>query len=508
MTHIILFRRTITALTLLLTLTYSLYSQPTLIGVEKLPGNQLGNILRNWAISVNSGDPQHIRSMIDSSFSANAFKNQRSAKSYAAYFQKLYEQSGGLDVISYSEPTGPQPGIVIVKARKSGRFARITADLDISEPNKFAGLGVDSIEEPTLPLTEPSKILSDNELVASITQLIDDRSKRGLFSGVILIAKNEQIMLHKAFGFSDREQKKINSTATTFHLASIGKMFTAVAIAQLVNAKKISFDDKVADVLPAFPNKEIAEKVTIKQLLTHTGGLGTFFESPGFNRSKIYQNATHEIEVYKDEALFFEPGTRWRYSNAGYSLLAAIIEKQSGISYSDYIERNIFRPLGMKNTYKTANATGSASVFYTQSPDDPLGLEPFLGDRDLSRRYVSGFGGGFSNSTDMFRFLRAYRTGKLLGNDLTTELYKTNVSQGKDSPRKSAFGLVEYEVNGETIRGHIGGSRTEVEMLWESGYTVIILTNQVPPTVQTVSGPIIKLLTSQEMISKKSLSLK
>lgn len=144
------------------------------------------------------------------------------------------------------------------------------------------------------------------------------------------------------------------------------------------------------------------------------------------------------------------------------------------------------------------------SVFYTQSPLDPLGLEPYVADRKLSSAPASGFVGGFSTAADMFKFLRAYRTGKLLGSELTQKVVegKFNLEKGT---RRWSYGLSESLVNGEIVRGHQGGSRADMQMLWESDYTVIVLLNAIPPTVNTVSNEISAFITKQRtMRSKKT----
>jgi len=468
--------------------------------VDLLPQNAIGRTLRDWLAAVNSGDGAAIAKFVESRFSANALRFQRSAAQFTEYFKKLHRQSGGLDVVSFTPAAGAGPTAMLVKARNGDAYARITAGMDRAEPEKLSGLGIDRARSPNASIsTSRPAALTEKSVISDIEAHLAKSAAEGLFSGVVMIAKDDRVLLQNAYGFADREARIPNSLETKFHLASIGKMFTAAAIAQLVTAGKISFDDTVGKAYPDFPVPEIAQKITIRQLLTHSAGLGTFFESPGFKRGKVFRNAAEQIEVYKNEKLFFEPGTGWRYSNAGYALLAAIIEHHSGKTYPEYLRENIFRPLNMRDTYTAVPgaAEPGASVFYRQSPDDPMGIEPYDGDRDLAKGQVMGFGGGFSNAGDLFKFLRAYRTGKLLGKEMTEQLFSFSVNQDASGSRRSALGVVEYQVNGETIRGHVGGSRSEVEMLWNSGYTVIIMTNVQPPTVQAFSGPIIDLLTKQ-----------
>lgn len=477
----------------------------------KLPDTTLGKIVREWFALIQSGKEDEIKNFVEGNFSANAFRRQQSADQYVAFFRRLHEQSGGLDIVRVSPGGSDQPISVIAKSRRGQHYALVRAGLDPSEKGKLAGLGVEKIAPPSAPkLSDTWQPLSEAEMLAAIKTDLDARAAAGELSGVVLIARGDKVLVKKAYGYADREAKIANTLDTKFHIASVGKMFTAVAIAQLVRAGKLSFTDTIARVLPDYPNKEIAEKVTIHQLLTHTGGFGTFFESPGFVRGKIYRNSTEEIEVYKDEKLFSEPGTRWRYSNAGYSLLGAIVERLSGKSYVEYIRENIFKPLGMRHTYiPTASADSKTSVFYTQSPFDPLGLEPYVPDRKLSSAPASGFGGGFSTAPDMFKFLRAYRTGKLLGGELTQKVVEGKFNLDDKGTRRWSYGISESVVYGETVRGHQGGSRADMQMLWESDYTVIVLVNAIPPPVNSVSNEITAFITRQmAMRGKKAVPQK
>ena len=475
----------------------------------KLPDTTLGKILREWFALIQSGSENEIKSFVEANFSTNAFRRQQSAAQYVALFRKLHEQSGGLDIVSVSPGGSDQPISVIAKSRRGQHYALVRAGMDPSEKGKLAGLGVEKVAQPGTPkLSDTSQPLSEVEMLAAIKKDLDARAAAGELSGVVWLARGDKILLKKAYGYADREAKIANTLDTKFHIASVGKMFTAVAIAQLVRAGKLSFTDTVAKVLPDYPNKEVAEKVTIHQLLTHTGGFGTFFESPGFVRGKIYRNSIEEIEVYAAEKLFSQPGTRWRYSNAGYSLLGAVVERLSGKSYLEYIRGNIFEPLGMRETYiPAASGDQKTSVFYTQSALDPLGLEPYAADRQLSKAPASGFGGGFSTAPDMFKFLRAYRTGKLLGGELTQNVVEGKFNLDEKGSRRWSYGISEFVVNGETVRGHQGGSRADMQMLWESDYTVIVLLNAIPPTVNSISNEITAFITSQKAMSGKKAAV-
>ena len=154
----------------------------------------------------------------------------------------------------------------------------------------------------------------------------------------------------EAYGLADREHRIPNSLNTRFRIGSMNKMFTAVAVLQLVTAGKLKLDDPLIKYLPDYPNRELASKVTISQLLSHTGGTGDFF-GPQFSARRL-EFRTHEdyIKLFGNRPVAFEPGSRFEYSNYGFIILGAVIEKVSGESYYDYVHDHVYNPAGMIST--------------------------------------------------------------------------------------------------------------------------------------------------------------
>jgi len=163
------------------------------------------------------------------------------------------------------------------------------------------------------------------------------------------IVENGKIIFKKGYGVTDINAKQAITSATNFNIASLTKQFTAMAILQLADANKLSLDDKISSYLPAL-NKHVADKITIKQLLTHSSGLIDHYDYAG---SKNLQHA-HNIDVFNAirniDSTYFEPGTKFRYSNTAFCLLALIIEKVSGMSYNDNMKQKIFALAGMAHT--------------------------------------------------------------------------------------------------------------------------------------------------------------
>ena len=304
------------------------------------------------------------------------------------------------------------------------------------------------------------------------------------FSGAVLIGKDGKVLWQKAYGYADREARIPNSVETRFNLGSNNKMVTSVAIAQLVQQGKLRFTDTIAQVLPDYPNREVASKVTVDQLLTHTSGLGDFF-GPEFLQKK---NSLHELKDYlplfAGKPLQFEPGTSWSYSNAGFLVLGLMVEKLSGQTYYDYVQEHIFGPAGMKK---------SGSPMATEKADD-LAVG-YMNDSGQLKRNTdmlpwrgSSAGGGYSTVGDLLKFHQALHGHKLLNAELTDTII-TGKAHPPSLPEgvKYAYGFGDKRVDGHRIVGHSGGFpgvNARLDMHWDSGYTVVVLANRDPSVAE------------------------
>jgi CubicO group peptidase (beta-lactamase class C family) len=195
---------------------------------------------------------------------------------------------------------------------------------------------------------------SDYAIAQDVSKRIDSLfnavAQKTHFNGSVVVAENGKIIYENPGGYANIDKKVPNSSATNFSLASLSKVFTAVAVMQLKEKGKLNLDDPLIKYLPDFPFANI----TIKQLLSHTSGL------PDFEIFQSYTRASHDkplcekdiIPALKKGAeLIAAPGTKWRYSNVGFGLLALLVENVSHQSFRQYIQENICKPAGLKNTY-------------------------------------------------------------------------------------------------------------------------------------------------------------
>ena len=187
-------------------------------------------------------------------------------------------------------------------------------------------------------------------------QIVTSYVTSGKFMGSVLVARGDQILLNKGYGSANLEWNIPNDPSTKFRLGSLTKQFTAASILLLEERGKLSVSDPVKKYLPDAP--AAWDKITLYNLLTHTSGIPSFTGFPDYAESEPFATTPANLVArFRDKPLEFEPGTKWNYSNSGYALLGYLIEKVSGESYADFVQKNIFTPLGMKDSgYDSASA--------------------------------------------------------------------------------------------------------------------------------------------------------
>jgi len=264
-------------------------------------------------------------------------------------------------------------------------------------------------------------------------------------------------------------------------------MFTAVAILQLIEAGKVDLQAPLGRYLRDYPNKDVARKVTIHQLLTHTGGTGDIF-GPEFDahRNELRTLADY-VELYGKRGLEFQPGSRWAYSNYGFILLGRVIEIVTGQRYYDYVKTNIFGPAGMKRSgsLPERQAVPDRSVGYTKAP----GTTEWTPNTDTLPYRGTSAGGGYSTVEDLARFADALRKHDLLSAESTELLLAGKVKSGPGI--QYAYGFEDArdaDANGSV--GHGGGApgiNGDLRIFPKSGYVVAVLANIDPPSAQRIS---------------------
>ncbi|MBI3668029.1 MAG: beta-lactamase family protein [Acidobacteria bacterium] len=372
----------------------------------------------------------------------------------------------------------------MVKERDSDQYARFVLEVEPAEPHRIAKLDLRVVPRPAgFP---PAPRLSQSEALAALRAEIENQAGRDRFAGAVLVAKGGQPVFAEAYGIEDREKKTPNQLSTKFRLGSMNKMFTAVAVAQLAQAGKLKFTDPLGKYLTDYPNPDVASKVTIHHLLTHTGGTGDIF-GPQFdaNRGKL-RDLKDYVALYGKRGLEFEPGSRWAYSNYGFLLLGVLIEKVSGQSYYDYVREHIFKPAGMTSTDSLPEGVQvpNRSLGYTR-----MGGGALRPNNDTLPVRGTSAGGGYSTVEDLLRFANA-----LLGHKLLNAQYTQIVTTGKKATppgnAQYAYGFEDATTDGVRSIGHGGGApgmNGDLKIYPDSGYVVAVLSNIDPPAAGRIA---------------------
>ncbi len=337
-----------------------------------------------------------------------------------------------------------------------------------------------STESPTPTSSIKPEAIPAVELHGYLESLANENK----LSGVLLVAKNGVTIASKATGTANKATSALVDLNTKFNLGSMNKMFTAVAIAQLVQAGKLLFTDTVGKHLPDYPNKEVADKVTIHHLLTHTSGMGMYWnEKFSEQREKLLMVAAH-LPLFANDPISFPPGEKFQYSNSGFMLLGAIIEKVSGEDYYSYVQEHIYKPAGMENTgfYEPGRDIPNLAIGYTRQGEA-------MRDNNDTREIKGGpVGGGYSTAPDLVKFQTALFGYKLL-DKTQTELITTGKVDGPGGKSRYGYGFGESNSNGRRTVGHNGGATgiaANFDMFPESGYTAVALMNSDPPTLMPI----------------------
>ena len=433
-------------------------------------------LFRAWLAAFNSGDSVRYASFLARNFPSHV----------ALQFQDmgLRDLTGGFVIrklhrVSVTRVSG------YVQERDSDQFVNFVLTVSARTPRKIVSLQLLAIPRPA---AFPIPRLTEGEAITGLDALLRKRAEADLFSGAALVAKDGEVLFSSAFGLADRERGIANTVETRFRIGSMNKMFTAVATLQLVEQGKLALDDTVGKHLPGYPNRDVASKVTVRHLLTHTGGTGDIF-GPEYDRNRLtLREHADYVKLYGSRAPGFEPGSRFEYSNYGFVLLGAIIEAVSGESYYDYVREHVFGPAGMTSTdsLPESEVVPSRSVGYTA---------PFFGSRlrqpntDWLPWRGTAAGGGYSTVGDIARFADALTSHRLLSPGSSELLLAGKVDLGYGF--RYAFGFFDArDATGNGWVGHGGGApgmNGDLRIYPRSGYVVVVLANLDPPAAQRMA---------------------
>lgn len=318
------------------------------------------------------------------------------------------------------------------------------------------------------------------------------------FSGSVLVTHHGQTLLAKGYGLANHEHDVANAPNTKFRLGSITKQFTAMAILLLQEQGRLSVDDPVSKHLPATP--DAWEAITIHHLLSHTSGLPNFTSFPEYTKRWMLPSPpTETIQRFVDKPLEFAPGEQFSYSNSGYIVLGAIIEKVSGQSYAEFVGKNIFGPLGMNDSgYDTHDAILMHRAAGYQRDGEGIKNAPYL---DMTQPHAAG--ALYSTVEDLARWDEAITEGKLLSPAAREKMF--TIVKGN-----YAYGWQVTQRGGRQQTAHgggINGFATYILRVPDEKLCVVVLSNVVPSQTGRMAGDLASIVLGEDYATPRARPL-
>jgi D-alanyl-D-alanine carboxypeptidase len=426
-----------------------------------IPSTPAGQYLAEWLAASNQAD----RGSVDN------FNRDYHRQTTQQEWMKQRQALGDLAVVRF-EKNEPNSISVLLGSSESDDLYRKTVDVSSSDNHKILGSMMTPIDRPpdlAIPrMTQP-------QALADLESRINTLVAADKFSGAVLIESHGRVVYQQQRGMADRVARAPITSKTKFRLGSANKMFTALAILQLVEKGRVALDATVGQYVPDYPNREVATKVTIRQLLTHTGGTGEIFTDQYYKDRGSLKTLTDYVSYFGKRPLEFQPGTKVDYSNFGYIILGYIVERVSGLSYYEYVSRHIFEPSGMIDTASApeSDVVPHRAIGYTTKNGQWVPADDTFPYRGTSA------GGGYSTVADLLRFSHALTAFKLLGKEMVEKATHPQITG-----EWYGYGFETHGVGPTHYFGHSGGApgmNAEFRIYSESDTTVIILSNLDPP---------------------------
>lgn len=463
-------------------------NQPQQTDLTKLSDTIAGQRLLAYVESFNSGDENKVREFTNAHV-AKASLAQRPIEDRLAKYREMYPNIRGFKL---QRVLDQGPTYITVQARtKTGDTVNINVNLEPNEPHgivsimlELRGEGGDNQpgQGPPRRISPPSGDAVPNSNAKSsgtpeaikqkLDELLTQVSANG-FSGAVLVAKDGQIIFNQAYGMADQAKGIANTTETLFDIGSIGKQFTAAAIMKLEMLGKLSTNDAISKYLDGVPTDKQA--ITIHQLLTMTSGIQSSLMMKFRNgEPSTLNDKTARIKELLNAPLELPPGKGFKYSNGGYNLLAAIVEKASGQTYEQFVHENLFKPAGMKST------AFESSTYKIPDWEKKTVAHVYTGDTDngipnASTWFVRGPGGIFTTTGDLYKWHVALMDNIVLSAEAKKKLYTpvfNNYACGWDAIPTTRGLLIQH--NGGTTMG----TSAEFRRYVDAGIVTIVLGNK------------------------------
>jgi CubicO group peptidase (beta-lactamase class C family) len=423
------------------------------------------------AYLISMGDRGAARSYAEQHYAADFLRIPMAV--HLGFISFMHDQTRGIAIVGVYRATSTT-ATILIRDVLTDIVQGLDVEVEADPPHRITSIGVEHLLSPAASVV-PSP-LNATSITGLLQPWLDRLADADVFSGVVGVAKDGQLLFAQAYGMANKDFAVPNTLDTACNLGSMNKMFTAVAIAQLAEQGRLSFTDALATYLPDFPTTEAAERIQIRHLLSHTSGLGSYFTEQFEAASRVrFRTIDDFLALVRHEPLLFAPGTRWEYSNTGFLVLGAVIEAITGQDYFTYMRTQLYEPLGMHRTeaYELDRVNWNLAVGYEKEFTD-MGV---VFRNNLFEHVIRGgpAGGGYSTVGDLVRFATALHSSRLLSS-ATTELLLTS----KPELGSPAYGYGFSIEPGHTIIGHGGGFSgisSNLDIFRDSGYVAVVLSN-------------------------------
>ncbi len=322
-------------------------------------------------------------------------------------------------------------------------------------------------------------LLHGQDIPSRIDTLMARYDGPGSPGASVMVISDGSVVFSKGYGWADCENRVPVTPQTNFRLASVTKQFTAMAVMIQAERGKLSLDQTLTDFFPEFP--AYGRKITVREILHHTSGLRDYESLMPETTTVQILDAGVLALMEKQDSTYFEPGTKYQYSNTGYALLAQIVQKTSGISFAEFLRENIFLPLGMEHTVAFENGISTVSDrAYGYSPRDTTLDTGFVRTDQSMTSAVLGDGGIYSSTVDLFKWDQQLYHPTLVSPAMLKEAFTPNIlPDGTNSEYGYGWRISDHD--GTLCLHHSGstvGFRNEIQRYPDKHLTVIILTNR------------------------------
>ena len=448
------------------------------------PGHKITPIFKDFIKAYNTNDLKKITAFTTKYYEKDIVKA-------AAYWTGIFAEYGEITPFSVATEWSNERSLAIwFHGKHTKNWVEITLHMN-TDNGKIIGKTVARGYRPSGPLP-PYNPISSEEMNTHLKTYLKKLDALDYFSGSVLVAKGDTILFEGAYGDSNKKRGTKNDRNTTFNIASTTKTVTAIAIAKLAEQGKLKFTDLLSTYIPEYP-KDIANQVSIHHLLTHTSGI----ELDDYEPFNIANDKARNLEESLQAQLKFidslNEGRRKNfkvlhkhdYSNENFTLLGVVIERASGMNYAEYVEKTIFEPLGMKNSFvdiqKLAKRQNKA-IGYTFFDKDDTFIKGTRRENGGTGLYLAPEGGIYSTPRDLYTYFKAINKHTFINRETKELLQKKHVKlfAAKEMSRFYGYGFEVNSIGKATTIGHRGvtiGVGSTFEYYPKEDYYVIVLSN-------------------------------